>query len=991
MILAPRNIKVSLVNSEEIFKAAVVVGVALYNQSGTIRRCLDSIFVQDLSGRRLAVVILDDQSSDNWELQVSDLLRRPEIIVLKGNCGSPARTRNGILDFVDENFSEAVWVARLDADDCFTCSKSLAAACGRGDELNAGYVLGGNRLMFNNQMIEKENPAIPELLNGQFILSILKKMADGTALNELPSCNLLLRVRRGWRYPDLHSAEDHWLVASLLLNHSNEGAIVAFPFYCDYSLAGNKTISNIFGSEYFLQRQRLFSAASDWYRAGLSEYKILGYGQEGLVRLVDGYLEKSFYLNTVSDIDVDDLKKILNNVSSHLPSPEWCFTQGRWIARYPYQQTEQADNISIAQAREFLIFCLSNNLVCKNIKRENFRITTNGNLFMSDIGRDVTAMRMDYFRDSAARLFGLAALRSADGEFLRRRDERRQEDVLSEISGFNKFYCELILTHAQKQWQKTSCEDPISLSSAEDVTLLIKCCAMDAEFIDHQVRYIVYLLSKPRMFREIQLLIDPYSGPFLRQHSVGDFDLLINKAKMLAEEGIISKFIIAPDSQEELISLNLKWFNLSCASSHTVKGVPVTSQLWGFEQIDSRYVLQCDADILIGRHDLEHDYLTEMIEACSGHDNVLCVAFNIPHPEGTINPYNAPPGEYVPEVRCGLLDLQRFRACRPLPNAMVENGLKLTWYRSLQQYQKLHNCRTLRGGDYRTFYLHPENHWKTSFEFLSVIRDLTAQGNIPDVQLMEWDLKGDVSDWKYPSRYEDIVFLIKGKNTPQEKIKRCFSSLMMQDDQNFGVIVIDDASDVTDISLMQHYLRQIKSRVTLIRRCRNVGRIPNFITGIREICKNSETLVAILDMDDALINTRTVSLLREKWSKGHDIIIGGMFRPDKPAKIYWPEFENVREKWGSNVWAHLRSFRKRLFDQLPDSVLKIDGKWIQECTDYATMIPMVELASSPVFIPEYLYWHERTTIKTPEIGFRHEQLLKMILNKHLVIHKHGVL
>ena len=129
-----------------------------------------------------------------------------------------------------------------------------------------------------------------------------------------------------------------------------------------------------------------------------------------------------------------------------------------------------------------------------------------------------------------------------------------------------------------------------------------------------------------------------------------------------------------------------------------------------------------------------------------------------------------------------------------------------------------------------------------------------------------------------------------------------------QNDQDFGLIIIDDASDITDITLLQHYIKPFETRATLIRRSENRGRIPNFITGITDICINSETLVVILDLDDALIDPKTISKLREKWMAGHDVILGGMFRHNKPLKLYSPDFDNARMKWGGDVWIHLKSF-----------------------------------------------------------------------------------
>jgi hypothetical protein len=106
-----------------------------------------------------------------------------------------------------------------------------------------------------------------------------------------------------------------------------------------------------------------------------------------------------------------------------------------------------------------------------------------------------------------------------------------------------------------------------------------------------------------------------------------------------------------------------------------------------------------------------------------------------------------------------------------------------------------------------------------------------------------------------------------------------------------------------------------------------------------------------------------------------------MFRTDKPLKLYHPDLTNARAKWGGEVWIHLRSFRKRLFDALPFETLQLDGQWIEHCTDYATMIPLVELADKPVYLREYLYFHERSTLPTPDLQAMKDGIIRQILAK----------
>lgn len=163
--MAPRNIRIFTPPADPTaWTAEIIVGVTLHNQARALRRCLSSVFEQTGLTQRLAVVVLDDGSKDEWQSVIAEFGVRPELIVIQGNCGSAARSRNAVLDFVDRSFAQARWIARLDADDRFTCPASLAAACSAGDARKTRFVLGGNRLVRDGQVLGLTNPASPELL-----------------------------------------------------------------------------------------------------------------------------------------------------------------------------------------------------------------------------------------------------------------------------------------------------------------------------------------------------------------------------------------------------------------------------------------------------------------------------------------------------------------------------------------------------------------------------------------------------------------------------------------------------------------------------------------------------------------------------------------------------------------------------------------------------------------------------------------------------------
>ena len=45
------------------------------------------------------------------------------------------------------------------------------------------------------------------------------------------------------------------------------------------------------------------------------------------------------------------------------------------------------------------------------------------------------------------------------------------------------------------------------------------------------------------------------------------------------------------------------------------------------------------------------------------------------------------------------------------------------------------------------------------------------------------------------------------------------------------------------------------------------------------------------------------------------------------------------------------------------------------------MVPIVELAKNPIYLPEYMCWHKRTTKMNPESRMEHDWTIKKILAK----------
>lgn len=246
------------------FEAEAIIAVALHNQACQVRECLCSITAQIDLPLRVATLVLDDNSQDEWAKELVEFAPHAGVVVAQTQCGSAARARNWLLDFSDRAFPRAKWVARLDADDRFAEPFSLGAALRKAIATDAMFILGGNRLRRSGELLHRSNPATPELLRPDYVLARLAGMARGEPEAELPSCNLLLATRAGLRYPDQTSAEDHWLVAKLLLCHAERGDVLVEPFYADYELDGAATSLNHMQGRHSSARKALSRAAPDW-------------------------------------------------------------------------------------------------------------------------------------------------------------------------------------------------------------------------------------------------------------------------------------------------------------------------------------------------------------------------------------------------------------------------------------------------------------------------------------------------------------------------------------------------------------------------------------------------------------------------------------------------------------------------------------------------------------------------------------------------------
>ncbi len=515
-----------------------------------------------------------------------------------------------------------------------------------------------------------------------------------------------------------------------------------------------------------------------------------------------------------------------------------------------------------------------------------------------------------------------------------------------------------------------------------DVSLMIKASAMEWRSIGFQVRHIVRQLERCEKFKEKFIVTDQANDNFARQYDDANLVMFKRELKKLQEDGIIDFVYFAPKDISTINAVSERWFATKCAKPKSMNGQPVITTLQGLEMASAKYILQMDSDCIICRDETGDSYLKEMIDVVEKRKDAISVSFPV---------YNQPKKPFAPsnnsikwrtEVRNCLIHKERLFSLRPFPNSIDEEGnLKFPWHRSLDIKLATGPWESLRGSLGNAFFIHVPNTLKIDLNFWYNAGKYHENYPVHDDQKGNVDLQAtNIKDFLEP-RDEELIILVKGKNVPIPKIRRCFHSLLEQNFLDFSVIYVDAGSENGADEYVRYLGKSLfQGRITIFKNYIPLTSIENIWIAIKVICTNPNSIIAMVDADDALIGKNALSKVRTIYRKGADLTVGTMLRTDK-YKMYPVDFENPRLNRGGNVWQHLRTFKKYLFDSIREDDLKINGKWIEQADDWAFMIPMVELAERPQLIKDQIYFYEPSPEKKTRDSRSYEETIGMIVSK----------
>jgi hypothetical protein len=309
---------------------------------------------------------------------------------------------------------------------------------------------------------------------------------------------------------------------------------------------------------------------------------------------------------------------------------------------------------------------------------------------------------------------------------------------------------------------------------------------------------------------------------------------------------------------------------------------------------------------------------------------------------------------------------------------MEDGACELSWHRALDRVIQRGLWHSYRGSHGGIWTVHPPNARKEDLAGWMLAMDAVDRGHAPAVQASHPDLVGTTADWLLPKRDEPFVFVVCGRDVPPGRALRCLESLKAPPGEDWGVILLDDDSSPRHSNFLLLASEGLGRRVTHIRTRPRRGLLANLVCAVRNVCTDPDSVIVTLDLDDALLGKNVLERLREEYGTGADMTVGSMLRTDKPAA--YPV--NFKEPARGNVWQHLRSFKKRLFDDIPDNLLRLNGEYVTIPNDWAYTLPLVRLATSPRWIRDPLYLHEPSGLGKGRDRAQREDLIARVIHRY---------
>jgi len=245
------------------------------------------------------------------------------------------------------------------------------------------------------------------------------------------------------------------------------------------------------------------------------------------------------------------------------------------------------------------------------------------------------------------------------------------------------------------------------------------------------------------------------------------------------------------------------------------------------------------------------------------------------------------------------------------------------------------------------------------------------------------------------SEYKHKIYFLVRSYKSFNYFDRCIDSILRQNESNYTIIFIDDASDYTD-NIKNIIRKKLKGHVVIFNKKRKYS-LRNAYEAIHKYMEDNAIVINV-DGDDWLISDEVIKVITNVYEEtGCDLTYGncryycpGQKEHNKTPQEFTHEI-NQRfpvEVEKSNTYReyhflplHLRTWKASLFKSIDkDQFLKTNGEWIRFCEDQAMFYPMLELCNGNYsVIKEVIYNYNVSNLTNDNKIHQSERLLDEII------------
>lgn len=188
-------------------------------------------------------------------------------------------------------------------------------------------------------------------------------------------------------------------------------------------------------------------------------------------------------------------------------------------------------------------------------------------------------------------------------------------------------------------------------------------------------------------------------------------------------------------------------------------------------------------------------------------------------------------------------------------------------------------------------------------------------------------------------------------------------SLLNQNYNNYRIIITDDCSPDGTGKLIENYINthKLHHKVTLIQNKERKGALYNLYTMIHSTV--NESIIAVVDGDDALPDKDVLNRLNQIYSNAEIWLTYGQFIEHPTGIRGWctpipsDTIQSNSFREFPHLPSHMRTFKSWLFKKIKlEDLLDSNGMFYSMTCDYATMLPMIEMAGERhVCIQDIMY------------------------------------